>query len=143
MLRVKLPHLDRWIEARQAAARRYDALIEENHLGQLPAIGRSSGRSAGTRSTSTSCAWPTASATPWCRHLKAERIGCEIYYPVPLHLQECLAYLGHREGDFPVSEEACRCVLALPMFPEITAEQQRRVIGSCASFVRERHRMAA
>jgi len=77
------------------------------------------------------------------RHLKAEGIGCEVYYPVPLHLQECLAYLGHVAGDFPASEEASRTVLALPMYPELTAEQQERVIGSCAAFLGQRSRRAA
>ena len=65
LLRVKLPHLDRAIGARQAAARRYDGLIEEHHLGHF-LRGRRFGRIAGTRSISTWCAWPTASATPWC-----------------------------------------------------------------------------
>jgi dTDP-4-amino-4,6-dideoxygalactose transaminase len=60
-----------------------------------------------------------------------------------LHLQECFGYLGGREGDFPASEEASRCVLALPMFPEIRADQQERVIQSCVAFVRQRSRMAA
>jgi dTDP-4-amino-4,6-dideoxygalactose transaminase len=58
-------------------------------------------------------------------------------------MQECLAYLGYREGDFPASEEAARSVLAFPMFPEITLDQQRRVVQSCASYLRLRARLAA
>jgi dTDP-4-amino-4,6-dideoxygalactose transaminase len=77
------------------------------------------------------------------RHLKSERIGCEIYYPVPLHQQECLAYLGYKAGDFPASEEASRSVLALPIYPELTIDQQRQVVESCASFLSQRSRIAA
>ncbi len=142
LLRVKVPHLDRWVEARQAAARRYDALIEENHLGQFlrrPVV-RPQRRHTFNQYVVRVADGQRDALAAW---LKAERIGCEVYYPVPLHLQECLAHLGHRMGEFPAAEEACGCVLALPMFPEITAEQQRHVVGSCASFVRKRHRMAA
>jgi dTDP-4-amino-4,6-dideoxygalactose transaminase len=77
------------------------------------------------------------------RHLKTEQIGCDIYYPVPLHLQECLANDRHFEGEFPVSEEACQDVLALPLYPELTAAQQERVIDCCAAFLRQRTRRAA
>ncbi len=142
LLRVKLPHVDRWAEARREAARRYDDLIEEHYLAEF--LGRPVVR-------------------PQCRHvfnqyvvrvaggqrdelleyLRARHIGCDIYYPVPLHLQECMAYLGYHAGDFPASEEACQAVLALPMFPEITAEQQARVVQTCAAFLRQRARMAA
>jgi dTDP-4-amino-4,6-dideoxygalactose transaminase len=142
ILRVKLPHLDRWTEARQAAARRYDAMIEENglesyllrpvvqmhrrHVFNQYVVRVSGGQRDGL-----------------VRHLRAEKIGCEVYYPIPLHLQECLRYLGHREGDFPVSEQACRSVLALPIFPEITADQQSRVLQTAAAFLRKQSRLAA
>jgi dTDP-4-amino-4,6-dideoxygalactose transaminase len=142
VLRVKLPHLERWIEARQEAARRYDALIEEHHLGQFlerPAV-RPQRRHVFNQYVVRVAGGQRDALV---KHLQAERVGCEIYYPIPLHRQECLAGLGHVEGDFPASEQASREVLALPMFPELTWEQQARVIGSCAAFLRKRARMAA
>jgi len=142
ILRVKLPHLDDWIADRQMAARRYDALIEEQHLGhflQRPVLAPQ--RRHVYHQYVVRVAGGQRDAV--VRHLKADKIGCEIYYPVPLHLQECLAHLGHVQGDFPASEEASRCVLALPMFPELTMDQQRRVIGSCAAYLRQQGRMAA
>jgi dTDP-4-amino-4,6-dideoxygalactose transaminase len=75
--------------------------------------------------------------------LQAEKIGCDIYYPVPLHLQGCLAFLGHQLGDFPASEAACREVIALPVYPEITPEQQERVVDAIAGFARTGLRRAA
>jgi dTDP-4-amino-4,6-dideoxygalactose transaminase len=142
LLRVKLPHLDRWIAARQEAARRYDALIDEHHLAHfLVRPGVRGNRRHVFNQYVVRVADGRRDAL--VRHLKAERIGCEIYYPVPLHRQECLAYLGYGEADFPASEEACRGVLALPMYPELTADQQRRVVQSCAAFLRGQARRAA
>jgi dTDP-4-amino-4,6-dideoxygalactose transaminase len=142
VLRVKLPHLERWTASRQVAARRYDELIEEYGLVdflQRPVV------EPRRRHVFNQYVVRVAGGLrdALVRHLKADHIGCEIYYPVPLHRQECLAYLGHGEGDFPVSEEACRSVLALPMFPELTEVQQRRVVQSCAAFVQQRSRRAA
>jgi dTDP-4-amino-4,6-dideoxygalactose transaminase len=142
ILRVKLPHLEEWTEERQAAALRYDALIEEHHLtGFLTRPARARNRRHVFNQYVVRVGDGLRDAL--VKHLKADGIACEIYYPVPLHLQECLAYLGYGKGDFPASEDASRCVMALPIFPEITAEQQRRVVGSCAAFLRQRARMAA
>ncbi len=142
LLRVKLPYVEEWIAARQAAARRYDVLLEEHHLShflQRPAV------LPHRRHTFNQYVVRVAEGErdALIRHLKAEHIGCEIYYPLPLHLQECLAYLGYHEGDLPATEEACRSVLALPIYPEITLDQQRRVVQSCVSFLRKRVRLAA
>lgn len=142
LLRVKLPHLDRWISGRQQAAYRYDALVEEQHLTHF--LERPTAMDQ-RRHTYNQYVVRVARGErdSLVRHLRSEGIGCEIYYPVPLHLQECLGYLGHSEGDFPVSEAAARCVLAFPMFPEITEAQQARVVGSISTYLRKQVRRAA
>jgi dTDP-4-amino-4,6-dideoxygalactose transaminase len=142
VLRVKLPHVERWNALRQEAARRYDALIESHHIGHFverPAV-RPDRRHAFHQYV---VRVGQGQRDALRRHLQGDGIGCEVYYPVPLHLQECFAYLGYRDGDFPASEEASRSVLALPMFPALTAAQQERVAQSCAQFLRKRARMAA
>ena len=142
MLRVKLPHLERWIDNRQAVAVRYDALIEEHHLSHF--LERPV-RRPDRRHTFNQYVVRVGNGQrdALVRHLKAEHIGCEIYYPMALHQQECLRHLGYRGGDFPASEEAAREVLALPIYPELSAEQQRRVIQSCAAYLRQQVRRAA
>jgi dTDP-4-amino-4,6-dideoxygalactose transaminase len=142
LLRAKLPHVDRWIESRQAVAKRYQMLIEDHHLGDF--LERPVAR-PGRRHVFNQYVVRVADGRrdALMRHLKTERIGTEIYYPIPLHLQECLRHLGYAAGDFPASETACRSVLALPMFPELTLDQQARVIQSCSAFLRQHARKAA
>jgi dTDP-4-amino-4,6-dideoxygalactose transaminase len=142
LLRIKLPRLEGWIVNRQQAAKRYDALIEEQNLGQFlnrPVV------KSNCRHVFNQYVVDVANGErdALVKHLQSERIGCEIYYPIPLHMQPCMAYLGHRTGDFPATENASRCVLAFPMFPEITMDQQAQVVKSCAAFLRNRVRLAA
>lgn len=142
LLRVKLPYLERWIEGRRAAAGRYDAMFEDYRLTnsiERPMV-RSACRHVFNQYT---VRVHEGQRDALLRHLKMEKIGCEIYYPVCLHLQECLSHLRYGPGDFPASEAASQSVLSLPMYPELTAEQQERVVQSCESFVHQRARRAA
>jgi dTDP-4-amino-4,6-dideoxygalactose transaminase len=142
LLRVKLPYLEQYLQGREQAARRYDGLIEENRLGQF--LQRPLARPQ-RRHTYNQYVVRVARGErdALVQYLRGEQIGCEIYYPIPLHLQACLRHLGYRKGDFPASEEAASCVLALPIFPEITEAQQARVIQTVATFVRQGARKAA
>jgi dTDP-4-amino-4,6-dideoxygalactose transaminase len=142
ILRVKLPHVERWVTMRQEAAGRYDELIADRGLDRFLTrpVQRPDRRHAFNQYVVRVAGGQRDALV---RHFQAERIGCEVYYPLPLHLQGCLSDLGYREGSFPVSEVACREVIALPMFPELTAGQQGRVVDSIAAFARRQGRKAA
>jgi dTDP-4-amino-4,6-dideoxygalactose transaminase len=139
VLRVKLPHLARWNDARRERARTYDRLLAQAGLT--------------SRSTTGSPAPVMLLETrPQAFHifhqyvirsqqrdqlrsfLQEHGIGSEIYYPVPLHLQKCFAYLGYAPGDLPEAERAAQEVLALPMFAELEEDEQRHVVETIAEF---------
>lgn len=142
ILRVKLPYVERWTVARQEAACRYDGLIESLRLDRFLQRPK---RLSNCRHVFNQYVVRVAPADRdgLITHLKQNGVASDIYYPVPLHLQECLKHLGHRTGEFPVSEAACHSVLALPIFPEITPRQQHRVIDVCSTYYTKKSRLAA
>ena len=70
------------------------------------------------------------------RFLNEQGVGCEVYYPVPLHMQACFAYLGYRKEDFPLSVDAAQKTLALPIYPELTHEQIDYVVDVISKFIK-------
>ena len=142
ILRVKLPHVEGWIEARREAAARYDALIEDADLNGF--LHRPHVRPYGRHTFNQYVVRVSVGhRDALMKHLKDQGVGCDVYYPLCLHQQECVRHLGYHDGDFPVGEEAARAVLALPLYPEITEAQQRRVIDACAAYVRSKFRVVA
>jgi dTDP-4-amino-4,6-dideoxygalactose transaminase len=136
MLRVKLAFVNRWNDARRAIASRYDQMIADSGLDGV--LGRPIIKDFGKHTFNQYVVRVADGRRDALRqHLANCKVGTEIYYPVPLHLQKVFTNLGHRSGEFPVSEQACREVLALPIFPELTMEQQRTVVGSCARFFQQ------
>lgn len=133
VLRVKLPHVDDWIEGRRANAARYARLFTEAGLDGVVGLPQAvEGR--GHTFNQYVIRAPRRDAL---RAFLAERgIVAAVYYPLPLHLQPCFSSVGHTHGDFPVAERASREVLALPVFPELTVAEQEEVVGSIGEFYR-------
>lgn len=125
VLRVKLPHLDGWTEARRANARRYAELFAE--AGLAGRVGLPS-EQAGCRHIFNQYIVQVGDRDRVRARLTERGIGTEIYYPVPFHLQACFAPLGYRRGDFPHAEHAADTTLALPIYGELTEAQQRAVV---------------
>lgn len=128
ILSVKLKHLNAWSEARRRHADVYDRELAGVGDLELPR------RTKGTGHIFNQYTIATAKRDALRDHLKAKNIGMEIYYPVPLHLQECYAHLGYRKGDFPVSEMMADRVLSIPIFPELTETEQAEVIDAIKQF---------
>jgi dTDP-4-amino-4,6-dideoxygalactose transaminase len=134
VLNVKLPHLDEWTAARQRNAAYYDQALARAGLGTAL---RPPQALAGARHIYNQYVVRARSRDALRAHLEAAGIGTEIYYPVPLHLQRCFAYLGYAVGEFPLSEQAAAETLALPIFPELTETQLQYVVDSIAAYYRD------
>ena len=132
VLRVKAPHLPAWTDARRRNADRYRSLFADAGLGasvELPV------EPAGSHHIYNQFVIRAPERDPLRDHLTARRIGTEIYYPVPFHRQACFADVPSSRGSFPVADRAAATALALPIFGELTADQQRHVVSSIAEFV--------
>lgn len=133
VLNVKLPHLNRWTELRQAHADRYTELFTSHGLDRVLTLPPTL---ADRRHV-----WnqyivrvPEGRRDALRTHLSQKKIGSEIYYPVPLHNQPCFAYLGVRPGSLPETDRAAAETIALPIFPELTPGEQALVVQEIAAF---------
>jgi dTDP-4-amino-4,6-dideoxygalactose transaminase len=132
VLRVKLPHLERWTSMRQRNAERYQTLFESAALTDRIVLPTAP---SDRRHIFNQYVIRVRQRDRVRRFLDDRGIGTEIYYPVPFHLQECFSSLGYRRGDFPHAEAAADAVLALPVYPELTIEQQSAVVAAFADAV--------
>ena len=127
-LLAKVPHLDTWSEGRRKNAAYYNKKFKGTPV-QTPVI------SEDCVSIYNQYVIRLPRRDEVVRHLQANQIGCEVYYPVPMHLQECFAYLGNANGSFPESEKAAHEVMALPVYPELTSDMQDHVVKTILDFL--------
>jgi dTDP-4-amino-4,6-dideoxygalactose transaminase len=135
VINVKLRHLDNWTAGRQANAARYRRLFQAAGLAaddvvQLPC------EEQNRRHVYNQFVIRASRRDELLGYLKNHGVGSEIYYPVPLHLQQCFAELGYRAGDFPASEAAAKETLALPIYPELSEHQAKYVVDCIQAFYR-------
>lgn len=129
LLQVKLPHTDSYAQKRQEKAARYTQLLNEaGRPEQMTLPGPVSADFKHVFNQYILRLQNSEQRDSLMAYLNEQKIGNAIYYPVPLHLQACFADLGYREGDLPVSELAAKTTLALPIFPEMTNEEQDYVL---------------
>ena len=133
VLNLKLPHLDSWTRLRQEHAERYEQLFRAAGLDRVVGLPVCAARRRHV--------WnqyvirvPQGQRDALRQFLAEAKIGSEIYYPLGLHQQECFQYLGYRSGDLPETDRAAVEVLALPIFPELTAAEQEVVVARIAAF---------
>ncbi len=131
VLMVKLAHLDRWAEGRRRNAARYERLFAEAKLLDRVTLPKTD---PGNFHVYNQFTVRAPRRDELRAYLKEKNIGTEIYYPIPMHLQDCYRDLGHKKGDFPASERAAEEVLSLPIYAELTDEQLVYVVEQIKAF---------
>lgn len=134
VLNVKLPHLDSWTQARQRNAAIYDAALGGSGLAAR--VSTPPRAPEGARHIYNQYCIRAERRDELRSYLATQSVGAEIYYPLPLHVQQCFTYLGYAPGDFPESMRAARESLALPIYPELTESQLRHVVDAIVAFYR-------
>jgi dTDP-4-amino-4,6-dideoxygalactose transaminase len=134
ILRVKLRYLEQWTNGRRANAENYRRLFHHFGLDQTVTLPSESGPS--DRHVYNQFSIHCTERDALRDHLRNAGFPTEVYYPSPLHLQPAFSYLGYSEGQFPNSESASRDVMALPIFPELTEQQQSSIVEAIAHFYR-------
>ncbi len=132
VLGVKLKYLDRWSDARRRNAEHYDKLFAESGVEEVTTPAVRPNRHHIFNQYTIRC----SRRDELMDFLKRRGVGSEIYYPAPLHLQECFAHLGYKPGDLPATERTSRECLSLPIYPELTEEMRRYVVEKIAEFYR-------
>ena len=135
VLRVKLRHLDCWTELRRHVAEQYHSLFKSFGLDDLVTIPVERPGNFHVYNQYV-IRLPAPLRDPLRDYLTSRKIGTEIYYPIPLHLQTCFASLGYKVGDFPQAEAAANETVALPIYPELTLAEQSYVVGSIRHFIK-------
>ena len=130
VLTLKLPHLDRWNQARRERAAYYTELLADVPEVTPPAVDPHGVH------VFHQYVIRAPRRDQLLEHLRSHGVGARVFYPRPLHLQPCFAELGYREGDLPEAERAAREVLALPLYPELRAQEQEYVVEKVAEFYR-------
>ena len=135
ILNVKFRYLDKWLIDRFNISYRYETLFERYNLLKMIKLPLKNIRySRYKEHTFNQYVIYAKNRDKLQEYLKLNSIGTSIYYPLCLHLQECFKYLSYKEGDFPVAENASKHVLALPMYPELTGEEQEYIVGKINEF---------
>ena len=135
ILLAKFGHLEKWTEERRRKADKYRLLFEDL-LPSVPDLCLPKVQYQ-NRHIFHQYVIAAPERNRLRQFLTEEGVGTDIYYPIPLHLQECYSFLGHRKGDFPNSEKASEEVLALPIYPELTDDQQAYVVDRIKAFYRK------
>lgn len=135
ILRAKYPHLETWTNARQRNAERYRSLFKEAGVPEDVILPKETEQ---RRHIYHQFVIRSSHRDALQKFLKENGVGTEVYYPLPLHLQECFKGLNHHPGDFPISERAAKETLALPVYPELTVDQQEYVVRTVMSFYESR-----